>query len=162
MPIIRLRAPAGATSFKHDRDTYEVQSGYIEVPSAAVAAEAKSHGYSDETDPRASSVDGVVIPRADFFAGLKHLGIMVAEGLPADKVIEAFREGCARQAERLDFELKAADRRHAERLDQEVAAAEQRGEDKAITTLTAAKDAEIAAAAPKTAAGEKPAPAKTA
>lgn len=139
--MIRLQAPKGATSFVHDRATYEVADGYIEVPNDVVASEAKSHGFIDEkAPPAAATPGGVVIPRADFFAGLKQLGILGAENIPADKLVTAFREGCARQDDRLKFELGSADRRHADRLDQEVTAAEKRGEDRALATLSTKTD----------------------
>lgn len=147
MPSIRLRAPEGAISFTHDRDTYPVENGFIEVGSTSAAEVAKSHGYVDDKAPKpippaTISGDMVAIPREQFFTGLKALGIVLAEGIPADKLVVAFMEGCTKQDARLKFEINANDRKHADRLEGEVAAAEKRGEERALAALSTKADAD--------------------
>jgi hypothetical protein len=141
MTTVKLRAPTDSGSVSIGGREIKIEDGQIEVTQEQAAVLRESHGFVDPgADPKTTgSGDGVVIPRADFFAGLKQLGIVLADGIPADKLVEAFREGCARQDERLKFELGAAEKRHAD----EVTAAEKRGEDKAIAALSNAEGAAL-------------------
>jgi hypothetical protein len=112
--MIEMLAPLGVTSFSHDGVEHHVKDGSVHVEHH-IAQVLRSHGFWPKDEPKPKPVlsaeDHVRSPREQFFDGLAALGVVGAENVPQDKLVDVFKEACDRQAERLAFEVKAAENR---------------------------------------------------
>lgn len=75
--MIKLKAPAGATSASYNGEEYQVADGFVDVPDNAADALA-SHGFSIPTDDdlaSESSEDPATMGRRELFAFLKGKGV---------------------------------------------------------------------------------------
>jgi hypothetical protein len=150
---MKLRAPTESGSVSVGGREYPIENGFVEVSdAAAVAVLRESHGFRDPHAPAPAQKpkveagkDTVAIPRSDLLANLKALGIVIPPeaNVANDKLIEALREGCARQDERVKHEIDLA---------------EQRGEQRALETLTKHDSAPASSAPPAPPAPPAPAP----
>lgn len=114
--MVEMRVPKGVSSYSVAGRQVDVKDGanIIDVPTEHVET-LKSHGFVEvalkipSTDSRHR--DHVAILRDDLVLMLKNLGIIVTDGAPDVKLVEALSEGCRRQSDRVAHEIRAAEAR---------------------------------------------------